>query len=482
MLAPSVGTTTERSNRSVANYAKSRGSDNAQGMESVNSECIRHGEVWRMAAVFVRGKLLDITQYNPQDPASEVAPYMALPSVMQPKCTIVWRDIYDAMSAKTDKLSIQTRIEVAAAGRTAYNWLNKRHRTVISEDVEGYVQTVLDVICSGIPRQHKSCAINAMKMCYTIPNDIKPIAKVSTLLADWIIFEHLEEAELKNSKPNKPSIALLDHYNQVAMFHVRGQWGGDLIIEGETRRRSEILNYVTHSAVVLAHDEIRTCPCLAEEIITSMVATRATSKDVFTSDEALREPGLVKYRRSRFILIFYIVLLSAVAVVVIRLCVSATADAFLKIVGALTGWSWSLALVSAFHFIVIKNLLPGTTLRHLGQGKRQASDLTDMKLKDGALIMLAHDARTNHLLAPGNACAYANRPSGKVQVSKMPSAREAWNLGLVITDKFAIKLQQNTLLIRRTVENLDGSIHIEWDEAVQCSAVGRLLDDEVKVG
>lgn len=267
------------------------------------------------------------------------------------------------------------------------------------------------------------------------------------------------------------------------MVHVRGQWGGDLKIKEEIRRRSEVLNFVPHGVVVLAHDEIRTCPCQVDKIITSMVQTEVQSKDMFTCDEVLKKPGLVKYGRSYIIIATYAVVLVAATAVIFRLTLASKAEGLDKITGVLTGWSWSLALVSALILIVTKNLIPGTTLRNLCQGKRQASDLTDMNLGEGALILFAQDARTNHLWAPGNACAYANRPCGTVQVSEMPSGgSESWKLGLFITDKFAIKLQQNTPLIRKTVEILDGSIHIEWDEPVEGSVVGRLLGKEVKVG
>lgn len=205
-------------------------------------------------------------------------------------------------------------------------------------------------------------------------------------------------------------------------------------------------------------------------------------RHVIKSDYLLKEPGLVRYRCSHIILVSYIILLSLVSGLVITLSLKATSEGFEKLTGVLTGWSWSLGLVSAFHFIVVKNFLPGTTLRHIGQGKRQASDFCDMDLEEGTRIVLAQDARTNNLLAPGNSCAFANRPSGRVVVSNMPTALEAWKLGLVITDKFAVKLLQHTPLIRKTVENLDGSIHIEWDEPVGECAVGALQRDEVKVG
>ena len=175
-------------------------------------------------------------------------------------------------------------------------------------------------------------------------------------------------------------------------------------------------------------------------------------------------------------------MLVGTAIVVILLSVKSTSDGFKRITGVLTGWSWSLALVSAVHFIIVKNLLPGTTLQHLFELKRQATDLSNMKLNEGTRILLPQDARTNHLLAPGNSCAFANRPSGDVQVDEMPTVADCVKLGLLITDTFAIKLQQNTPLLRKTVENLDGSIHVEWDEPIVGCAVGRLLIDDKRVG
>lgn len=496
LCLPSEGSTTTKSERVVEDYANSRGCPNAMGLHQANQECVDQAQVWRMAALTVKEGLLkqerkseSLRTPNPEEgnlesgllfeesvcPPRPFRPYRAEPSVLRPQSSIVWRDIYDVKSAKTDILSICTRIEVAVACRTAYNWLNNRHRTIISEDTKSYIKRVIIVIQTGLPNQYKSCAINRIGVCFDLPDaSVEPNIDVIINLAGWIIYEHLE--------PRKAATPLMDHHNQMAMVHIRGQWAGDLEIADNLRRRSEVVNYVTHGTIVTVYDEVRTCPCLIESIITSMVRTTVNESDVQICNEVLKEPGLVRYCGGRFILGSYVLLLLATAIIIIMLSVKTTSEGFEKVTGVLTGWSWSLALVSAVHFIVVKNLLPKTTLRHLAQGKRQASDLSDMKLSEGSRILLSHDARTNHLLAPGNACAYANRPSGSVQVCDMPSGKKAWDLGLVITDKFAIKLQQGTPLIRSTVENLDGSIHIEWDEAVNGNAVGCLLGDEVKVG
>lgn len=100
---------------------------------------------------------------------------------------------------------MQTIIELAVAGRTAYHWLNNSHRSIISADAKGYVDAVFDVICAGRTRQFKydnfktreedvlsrrdqgeSATINEMHMCFNIPDrhndNIKPNFEVTTLL------------------------------------------------------------------------------------------------------------------------------------------------------------------------------------------------------------------------------------------------------------------------------------------------------------
>lgn len=43
---------------------------------------------------------------------------------LRPRCALTWHDINDCPTACVDDGSVATTIELAAAGRTAYNWLN----------------------------------------------------------------------------------------------------------------------------------------------------------------------------------------------------------------------------------------------------------------------------------------------------------------------------------------------------------------------
>lgn len=491
LLQPSANSSFPASERGVDQYAASRGAPDPLGMRDANQQSLQLGQVWRLAAITVTPALLDV--HDPDRIPRRV--YQPMPSVLKPHCAVVWRDIYDVHMSCTDRISVQTVLEMGAAARTAYNWLNNRHRSVISANAQAYIEKVLEVLKTGSPIQYEACAINTVPLCVhstPVAANSDPNWKVSKQWANLIILEYLKQTN-PSSVPRNVSYneegemervveIVMDHYSQMALLHARGHWGGDIDIDGQARRRSEVLNFVPHGTVVVTFDEIRTCPCCVDDITTELVQVKVHRKAVLQSNRVLSTPGLVHFASGHFIFALYVVLLMISLVVVTALSVMASESRFDTLTSVLEGWTWSVALVSALHLIVVKNIFPGIEIRDLAMGQRRALNLEDMNLSKETLICLAQDARTNHLLAQGNACAYANRPSGTVQVSSMPTAREAWNPGLIVTDTFAIKLQQETPLIRRVVKNLDGSIHIDWEEVVRESIAGRLLKYEVKVG
>ena len=479
ILSPSKPTKTTHSTYHVQDYALRRNMPPpSSSMYVANDECVKKGQVWRMTAVTVHRRLLQTPS-----PIPTIHPYVAISSMFQPNTAIVWRDIYD-MDATKNSLSIKTRVEMAAAGRVVYHWINNRHRTIIAQHCDEYIQAVAKVAYYGNASQFKSCSINELGACFAFDcsksiEDNMVDCQVIKELAEWILYEWLmcQRGQTRNG-----SKLLIDHYNQICMVHVRGQWAGDLHIGNQLRRRSEIINYVHHGMVVVTHNEIRSCPCQTEEILSTLVSTEVKDSDINTCHDVLSNPGTVKYNTIRLILIVYILLFAILATIIMIFITRSTTKKFEKVTGSLASWTWTLGLVSSVHVILVKNLLPNITLRDIAQGRRRVLNITDMNLGDRGIILFAHDARTNHLLAPGNSSAFANKPSGKILVNEMPDGKSAWKLGLVVTDCFAIKLQQNTPLLRRTAQNLDGSINIDWDSSVEDGVVGRLLKEELKIG
>lgn len=73
--------------------------------------------------------------------------------------------------------------------------------------------------------------------------------------------------------------------------------------------------------------------------------------------------------------------------------------------GALASRTWTAGLVTSVHVVLLNNLFPNITLRDLVQGCRKVLNISDMNLRDRVMLLIAHNARVNHLLAPVNSSA-----------------------------------------------------------------------------
>lgn len=489
----------KRSKRSVNDYASSRGSETAVGMRASNRQDIEVGQVWRPVAATVQDDLLKIDKSsssgyrNSHKNAPLRRPFVMKPAWLRPYCDLIWRDAYDCAAVCIDDVSVATTIELAAAGRTAYNWLSRRHREIISSDCIGYIGAVIKAVSSRERMQYKNCEIDPVPLCRNMEIRVK---RESVLIAHtWLALllrkqDAMYEYQGEHDHENEDAVILLDHASQIAMLHVRGTWGGDVSILEVHRRRSELLNFIPHGIVTIAFGEIRTCSCCVEEILSTFARTVVTEADVRACDKVVRYPGLVPFQPGILILGIYVILfvaavfgtVTSVITVSTEKSESSESSRLDVLNGGLGAVAWSIAIITSLHVIVTQNILPGIELRQMAKRLRFSTSLDDMRLSHGAMICLAQDPRTNNVLAPANACAYAHRPAGSVNVTTLPNAREAWSLGLVVTDSFAIKLEQQTPLVRGVVKNLDGSIFVDWDSTVQGFVVGKLMDASVLVG
>lgn len=493
--APATNTELSRTRRNVDEYMRSRGRNDAVGMRASNREDVDVGQVWRPIAATVHENLMQVSNTSDKSSKLEIRrPFVMFPAWIRPECQLIWRDIYDNNTATIDPVTSATTMELVAAGRTAYNWLSRRHRDIISADTIGYLSAVMKAISSGESLQFKNCYIDPIPFCDSQSRNVK---RESIIVAHiWLaLLLRKQDAVYKykgeQNFQNEDAIVVLDHGFQLATLHVRGSWGGDVIISDVRRRRSEVLNFVPHGSIVIAFGEIRSCPCCVNGIMTTFAQTIVTESDIRACDRALRNPGLVHFSPGFFILAAYIILFLAALVATLHAVFLASKDydngkndstRLERLNAGFGAVTWSIAIITSLHVIVTRNVLPGIELRQLAQSLRYTNSLDDMRLSQGAMICLAQDPRTNHVLAPGNACAYAHRPSGSVNVSTLPNAREAWSLGLVLTNMFAIKLEQGTPLVRKVVKNLDGSVFVDWDTPVFGTLVGKILDSNVLVG
>lgn len=487
----------KRSKRDVNEYAASRGLETAVGMRASNRHDIEVGQVWRPIAATVKEDILKIDKSSSSGSSQKNSPlrrpFGMKPAWLKPQCDLIWRDAYDCAAVCIDEVSVATTIELAAAGRTAYNWLSRRHRAIISSDCIGYIGAVIKAVASRERTQYKNCEIDPVPLCRNM--DIR-VKRESILIAHtWLALllrkqDAMYEYQGEHDHANEDAVILLDHASQIAMLHVRGTWGGDVPILEVHRRRSELLNFIPHGIVTVAFGEIRTCSCCVEEILSAFADTVVTEADVRACDKVVRYPGLVPFQPGILILTIYGILfvgalfatVTSVITVSTEKSESSESSRLDVLNAALGAVAWSIAIITSLHVIVTQNMLPGIELRQMAKRLRFSTSLDDMRLSHGAMICLAQDPRTNSVLAPANASAYAHRPIGSVNVTTLPNAREAWSLGLVVTDSFAIKLEQRTPLIRGVVKNLDGSVFVDWDSTVQGFVVGKLVDYSVLIG